>query len=487
MEQSTQKMPAVGSPRPTSLSPRTKSMVGAFTASTPVLTAQSASAPNLSPPETPPPRSNLKASALSVKQGWTRDARKLVMMWTAQLEINRGIHQRNANDMGGLSTRLKIVAAVFGSASAFVSFLNTTFSSDKVVSITLSIIAGLFAAVGTTIGVIGALLDLDGEAERHRQTAVQYANVCSEAQTILIEEDESNLPRATEYLRKMKEMTHLIQMFGPSLEAEANSDLPSRFLLQNLGIVNTQTQSTSVPPLTTSDSIFDHGRKQSLSERKRNRAAAIEDLRKNLSEIKQQKQAIAEEENELKNLTTQLSQNFETVPIPRATFGSIKTNVSVGRSLRNIDDDNIDEDDEDDEDTVTPHRIAKGPNIPLEDSESLVIEIPAPAPPPTTLVPVPPTPEMLMEEINRRRELLRSDLQQLESVEASAAKIKNELLQDREEVFGDPDKAKSNASKSITPPPISKLFAARPDVRIQVQQTQQDKMEAINELCGGNL
>jgi hypothetical protein len=478
-----QKLPAAVSPRSAPLTPRTRSMIGAFTASTPVLTVNpnvqlaSASAPNLTPTETPPSRSNLKASTVSVKQGWTRDARKLVMMWTAQLEINRGIHQRNANDMGGLSTRLKIVSAVFGSASAFVSFLNTTFSDNEVVSITLSIIAGLFAAVATTIGVIGALLDLDGEAERHRQTAVQYANVCSEAQTILIEEDESNLPRATEYLRKMKEMTHLIQMFGPSLEAEANSDLPSRFLLQNLGI-GEPVQSKGVPPLATSDSIFDHSRKQSLSERKRNRAAAIEDLRKNLSEIKQQKQAIADEENELKNLTTQLSQNFETVPIPRATFGSIKTNVSVGRSLRNIDDDNIDEDDEDDDDTVSPPRIAKGPNIPIEDSEGVVIEIPAQA----DLAP-----EMLIEEINRRRELLRSDLQQLESVEASAAKIKNELLQDREEVFVKPDIAASSVPKSITPPPIAKLFAARPDVRIQVQKTQQDKMEAINELCGGAL
>lgn len=476
---------------------RAVSSPAALPQSGPTTTPQQ-SGPTTTPP---PPQSQPQPQPT---QGWSKNARSLVKMWAAQLEINRKAHQNNANSMGVLSTNLKIVAAVFGSAAAFLSFLNTTFNGQYVVSITLNIIAGLFAAVGTTVGVIGALMDLDGEAERHRQTAVQYANVCNDAQAELVEEDESNLPAATEYLKKMKDLTHLIQMFGPSLSSDADTELPSKFLLQNLGMApesGGEPGSRSIPLLTTSGSIFDHERKQSLTDRGA-RLIAMDNLRKGRADIEQRKAALAAEENAFKTFASQINQGFGSSAV---RLGPIHTNVSVGQSLRPTTIDNVDSGSVDvsDGDGSQPDRIAKGPNIPRAVSrDSVVIEIPIEEPPasiPQAII----TPEMLAQEIERMRKKIELENESIALEEQHMEHIRDEILHSRDTSTGSPGNVSVVAPptpRSVTPPhtsrglgksvtksPIAKLFAPKPDVRVQVAQCQQEKITALNELLGDQL
>lgn len=240
--------------------------------------------------------------------GWTPDARKLVKIWAGQTAINRKAHQISADQMATQSTRLKIVGAVFGSAATLISFLNTSFGGDVIVNIVLNVIAGVFAAVATLIGIVAALLNLDEEAEKNRQTAIQYANVCNEAQTILVEEDESKLPQATEFLRRMKDLTHLIQLFGPSLEEGDKVDLPSILLLR--GISKTDGDANhDLPETADLAGIFDHDKADSNSpqERRKKRADMVRLIQQDARDIKRRQDELAAEENEIKEISKILS------------------------------------------------------------------------------------------------------------------------------------------------------------------------------------
>jgi hypothetical protein len=241
--------------------------------------------------------------------GWTSDARKLVKVWAAQVAINRQKHQQSADSMGAQSTNMKIAAAVFGSGATLLPFLNTAFGAESdVARITLDVFAGVFAAISTLISVILAILGLDSEAEKHRQTAIQYANVCNEAQTVLVEEHEENLPQATDFLRRMKDLTHLIQLFGPSLEERSDSDLPSIILLR--GIRN---NSGSIPQNNQKNDdmaddfagIFDHDDRvdNSPQSRRRKREDMLNALKNDTFDIKRRQQELQAEEAELKNLS----------------------------------------------------------------------------------------------------------------------------------------------------------------------------------------
>lgn len=240
--------------------------------------------------------------------GWTSDARKLVKIWAGQTALNRKAHQRSADQMSTQSTRMKIIAAVFGSLATLVSFLNTSFGSEPIVNIILNVIAGIFAAISTLVGIILALLNLDEDAEKNRQTAIQYANVCNEAQTVLVEEDENNLPQATDFLRRMKDLTHLIQLFGPSLEEDGNADLPSILLLHGINKTGEST-SRAIPGDNNVNSdlagIFDHDDDEvdSPQVRRKKRAAMVQAIQDDALNIKRRQEELAIEERELRELT----------------------------------------------------------------------------------------------------------------------------------------------------------------------------------------
>lgn len=254
--------------------------------------------------------------------GWTPDARKLVKMWAGQMAVNRLRHQANADAMSGKSTSMKIAGAVFGSASAFLSFIATTFTNEPYVIIGMNIGAGLCAALATLIGVILAIYGLDGEAEKNRQTAIQYANVCNEAQTVLVEEHEENLPQATEFLRRMKDLTHLIQLFGPPLEVQSNSDMPSMILLRGI------TSGVAAAPVTSGvvdeyAGIFDHDDRidNSPQHRKKKRADMLDELKRDRENIKKRQDELNAEENELKVLSRMLSLQADLGADPRSKSG----------------------------------------------------------------------------------------------------------------------------------------------------------------------
>lgn len=246
--------------------------------------------------------------------GWTKNARGLVKLWTVQTALNRRYHQQQADSMGSKATQLKIVGAIFGSLATLISALNTQFSGDAAVSISLNVVSAVCAAIATLVGVILALQNLDQESEKHRQTAIQYANINNEAQTVLIEEHEEDLPKATDFLRRMKDLTHMLQLFGPALEEREDSDLPSMILMRGV-VTGTQskglqapTPQPSAPALPNFEDIFTRDsdeaeRGKSPEERRKDRAARIREVADDAADIKKRKEELAAEERELRELT----------------------------------------------------------------------------------------------------------------------------------------------------------------------------------------
>lgn len=292
-------------PAQSRISPSRSASVQQPTAGTPAVSMTSSQTLSTSPGDS----QTVKAPS----HGWTSDARKLVKLWAGQIAINRQKHQQAADSMSGKSTDMKITAAVFGSAATLISLLNTSFGSEPTAGIILNVFAGVFAAISTLVGVVLAILALDSESEKHRQTAIQYANVCNEAQTVLVEEHEENLPQATEFLRRMKDLTHLIQLFGPSLEEREDSDLPSIILLRgvrgNSGAIKQNINPVQDGMTDELAGIFDHDDRldNSPQNRRKKRADMLKALKSDTEDIKRRQQELIAEENDLKALSKMIS------------------------------------------------------------------------------------------------------------------------------------------------------------------------------------
>jgi hypothetical protein len=230
--------------------------------------------------------------------GWTKQARSLVKLWTVQTSLNRKYHQREAVRMDNQSKILKITIAIFGSSAAFVSFINAAFTADAYVHIILNILSGLLATVATLLGVILSTLNLDIDGEKNRQTAVQYGNISNEGQSLLVEQNESTMPLATDFLRRMKDLTYLIQLFGPPLDEQDGSDLPNLVLMKGLNIQgNAQGLAQGLAPTNEYDGVFGE-----VPEHKKSRKELLNGILDDAADIKRRREALQAEEAELNDL-----------------------------------------------------------------------------------------------------------------------------------------------------------------------------------------
>jgi fluoride ion exporter CrcB/FEX len=166
--------------------------------------------------------------------GWTKKARNLVKLWMGQTALNRRYHHKEGIRLQNRSTKYKFCAAICGSIATFLSVVNAALAYNETSSLVLSIIVGFFAALTTLSGVLAAIQHLDEESEKHRQTSIQYARLSNEAQSVLVEENEENLPKATDFLKKMTDVSNIIQLFGPALDNDNAdiADLPSMILMK---------------------------------------------------------------------------------------------------------------------------------------------------------------------------------------------------------------------------------------------------------------
>lgn len=239
------------------------------------------------------------------KHGWTKRERELVRLWVAQISINRHRHQLASDSFAKMSFRLQLISIIITAAGAVFSFVSSYFNNDPEIVRALTIVAGVLALISALFAGIFATLSPDTNSEKHRQTGIHYANYSNEIQAVLVEENDDLLPRASEFLARIRNGIHLLQSFGPSLDETADSDLPSNFLLRDF---DNKTNNQHTKPSTTLTSLptgYDMFKRdddpETASARAERRRLAFEQLRKDKEELAARKRQILDEERDIEN------------------------------------------------------------------------------------------------------------------------------------------------------------------------------------------
>ena len=432
--------------------------------------------------------------------GWTKNARNLVKLWTTFMAVTRGRYHRESIQKSNLSVRLKIISAIFGSLAALIAFLNTTFTQYAIAVIILSVFAGIFSSVSTTLVVVMSILKLDEEAERYRQTAVQYSHISNDMQSILVEEDESLLPKATDVLKKMSDVSHVLQLFAPPLDADGvdTSDLPSMILVKATGnkkdkksIVNMSSSEhnevgSQYEHIFDRDSDDNDKKEKTAEDRKKERLRKIREIIKEEEDMKKEQERLRKEQeelDELKSLLTQGNLGSTSPLLPRKNVNSVPPYLNVQHATATDGSKHMDR-------VHSVPNIANmmnvssgngSPNLPkshnnkpeVEDDTDSSIEGKQPKnvklqPQPNVQKPLVPTKAALLEVIQRREEQLKKQISDVgrktrKHFENNAERLEDLQdrildpgilpLTDRKPKPGDPDRSqieRSNKRQSVT-------------------------------------
>jgi hypothetical protein len=240
------------------------------------------------------------------KGGWTKRERELVRLWAAQISINRHRHQLASDSFAQTSFWLQLFCILVTAVVAVISFVSSYFDEEPTIVRALGVTAGVLALCAGALNAIFARISPDTMSEQHRHTGIHYANYSNEIQSELVEDDDK-LPPAREFLARIRNGVHLLHSFGPALDETTESDLPSKFLVQEYdgsGKVQPAGAPAGVARLPTGYDMFKRD-DETASARAERRRAALEQLRRDKEEIAARKKALAEEEDDLQNAIAQ--------------------------------------------------------------------------------------------------------------------------------------------------------------------------------------
>ena len=240
-----------------------------------------------------------------IEHSWSKRGRDLIKLWTTQMALNRRNHQKESDVNKRRSDLLNILIGCVVTITTMMGVIGAAFPENNQVSHrAIGIAVAIISAFGGICIVINSTMKPESESEKHRQVAVQYAHVNNEAQTLLIEDDESKLPPLTDFLRVMKDKVNLIQLFGPPLEEGEDSDLPNTILIQQATGIPTL-GSDKIPSVSVYGDIFARDSDQDSEEtRTKRRKAIIEDAK----DIMNRQEDINKEREELRELSKLLLQ-----------------------------------------------------------------------------------------------------------------------------------------------------------------------------------
>lgn len=167
----------------------------------------------------------------SPRKKWPTRVSRMLLLWLRQIALNREAHHKASIAAADLSQKLTIYLIIFTTLTMVSSFSQIFESDIKLLNLIIRITAAVTALVAGAITTAIAKLKPDEEAEKHRSTASQYADVSNKIQIASVM---TRQPEHEGFLRSIVEQFSSIQQNGPGLlkEYASTADLPNLILMQ---------------------------------------------------------------------------------------------------------------------------------------------------------------------------------------------------------------------------------------------------------------